>query len=76
MRLALKARTSIAPSNAWATPMKTTRINRCLRRRCPSLGSRQKMIPQDCAGFGFVYKAPPLVHIRISADGGNEVDGL
>jgi hypothetical protein len=39
------------------------------------LGSRQEIIPQDCAGFWFVYKAHPLVHIRICAGGCNAVDG-
>jgi len=40
------------------------------------LGSRQEIIPQDCAGFWFVYKAHPPVHIRICAGGCNTVDGL
>ena len=33
------------------------------------------MIPLDCAGFWFVYKAHPPVHIRICAAGCNVVDG-
>ena len=28
------------------------------------LGPRQEIIAQDCAGFWFVYKAHPPVHIR------------
>ncbi|MEN8690650.1 MAG: hypothetical protein AB1Z20_11140, partial [Desulfobacterales bacterium] len=32
-------------------------------------------IPQDCAGFGFVYKAHPAAHIEIRVGGCNAVDG-
>jgi hypothetical protein len=39
------------------------------------LGSRQEIIPQDCAGFGFVYKARPAAHIEIHVGGCNAVDG-
>jgi hypothetical protein len=38
------------------------------------LGGRKKIIPPDCAGFGFVYKAHSPVHIRICAGGCNAVD--
>jgi hypothetical protein len=33
------------------------------------------MIPKDCAGFGFVCKAHPAVHILIRAGGCKIVDG-
>jgi len=39
------------------------------------LGSRQKIITQDCAGFWFVYKAHAPVHIGICAGACNAVDG-
>jgi len=39
------------------------------------LGSRQELFPQDCAGFGFVYRAHPAVHIEIRVGGCNAVDG-
>jgi hypothetical protein len=39
------------------------------------LGCRKEIIPTDCAGFVFVYKAHPPVHIRICVDGCNAVDG-
>ena len=41
----------------------------------PELGSRQEITPQDCAGFGFVYKAHPAAHIEIRAGGCNTVEG-
>ena len=34
-----------------------------------------RQIPQDCAGFGFVYKAHPAEHIEIRFGGCNAVDG-
>jgi hypothetical protein len=39
------------------------------------LGPRQEIIPQDCAGFGFAYKAHPAAHIEIRVGGCNAVDG-
>ena len=39
------------------------------------LGLRKGIIEQDCAGFWFVYKAHPPVHIRICAGGCNAVGG-
>jgi hypothetical protein len=38
-------------------------------------GSRQEIIPQDCAGFGFVCKAHPAAHIAIGVGGCNAGDG-
>ena len=32
-------------------------------------------MPQDCAGFGFVYKAHPAAHIEIRVCGCNAADG-
>ena len=32
-------------------------------------------MPQDCAGFGFVFKAHPAAHIEIPVGGCNTVDG-
>jgi hypothetical protein len=32
-------------------------------------------MPQDCAEFGFVYKAHPTAHIEIRVGGCNAVDG-
>ena len=40
-----------------------------------NLGSRQEIITQDCAGFWFVYKAHPPMHIGICVGGCNAVDG-
>ena len=37
--------------------------------------NQANIFAQDCAGFGFVYKAHPLVHIRICAGGCNAVNG-
>ncbi|MGB8335457.1 MAG: hypothetical protein WCE56_13260, partial [Desulfobacterales bacterium] len=34
-----------------------------------------EIIPQDCAGFGFVCKAHPAAHIEIRVGGCNAVDG-
>ena len=39
------------------------------------LGSREEIIPQDCAGFSSVCKAHPPAHIEICAGGCNAVDG-
>jgi hypothetical protein len=38
-------------------------------------GQWKKIIPQDCAGFWYVYKAHPPVHIWICFGGCNAVDG-
>jgi hypothetical protein len=40
-----------------------------------TLGSREEIMPQDGAGFGFVYKAQPAAHIEIRVGGCNAVDG-
>ena len=37
-------------------------------------GSWKEIIPQDCAGFGFEYKAHPAAHIEIRFGGCNTVD--
>jgi hypothetical protein len=37
--------------------------------------SRQEIIPQDSAGFGFPCKANSLVHIEIRVGGCDAVDG-
>jgi len=37
-------------------------------------GSRQQIIPLDCAGFGLAYKAHPAAHIEIRVGGCNAVD--
>ena len=46
-----------------------------IRQDARALGSRLEIIPQDCAGFGFVCKAHPAAHIEIGAGGCNAVDG-
>ena len=38
-----------------------------------SLGSWQEIIPQDCAGSGFVYKAHPAAQVKIHVGGCNAV---
>jgi hypothetical protein len=38
------------------------------------LGSRQQIIPLDCAGFWLAYKAHPAAHIEIRVVGCNAVD--
>jgi len=40
-----------------------------------TLGSREEIMPQDGAGFGFVYKAQPAAHIEIRVGGCKAVDG-
>jgi hypothetical protein len=37
-------------------------------------GLRKKIIPRDCAGFGFVYKAHPAAPIEIRVGGCNTAD--
>jgi hypothetical protein len=38
-------------------------------------GCRKEIIPQDYAGFVFIDKAHPPMHIKICAGGCNAVDG-
>jgi hypothetical protein len=39
------------------------------------LGSREEITPQDCAGFGFDYKAHPAAHIEIRVGGCSAAGG-